>query len=103
RCAPPSSAHTYRLLLVKELFHRNTAPSHRIARQQIVLFVSSRETRLCRLFRLASSVFLFRFSHSPHLQLVAFRLRKLPSNRFVRQQQRNEIMVFFGDTVNTFF
>jgi len=55
----PSSAHTYRLLIFKELFSASRHAFYRASLfQQIVLFVSSREMRLCGNFSF-SSIFLF--------------------------------------------
>ena len=67
--AVPSSAHTYRLLIVKELFVALRSLRLRLLRRfayftlccQIVLFVSSRETRLCSFFPNPSTT-LFSFS-----------------------------------------
>ncbi|WP_211482449.1 hypothetical protein, partial [Collimonas sp. OK607] len=55
--ALPSNAHTYRLLIVKEpSTSRHQNPGSR--RCQIVLFVSSREMRLCGVSRFSSTTFL---------------------------------------------
>ena len=67
--AVPSSAHTYRLLIVKELFVALRSLRLRLLRRfayftlccQSVLFVSSRETRLCSFFPNPSTT-LFSFS-----------------------------------------
>ncbi|WP_217646048.1 hypothetical protein, partial [Collimonas sp. OK307] len=52
------NAHTYRLLIVKEpSTSRHQNPGSR--RRQIVLFVSSREMRLCGVSSFSSTTFLF--------------------------------------------
>ncbi|MCA1324027.1 hypothetical protein, partial [Herbaspirillum sp. alder98] len=53
----PLNAHAYRLLIFKDLFCRTASLSLRLRRQQIVLFVSSREMRLCGFYRIASTTF----------------------------------------------
>src|SRR5437899_7808457 len=55
----PSSAHTYRLLIVKEPPPPSRPDLRRSRRCQIVLFVSSREMRLCGV-SLFSSITIFR-------------------------------------------
>src|SRR5271165_6409149 len=71
--ALPSSAHTYRLLIFKELhpacFASRCFRCTSLRFQQIVLFVSSRETRLCGSFRFPSTTLFILFSKQ------TFRLR----------------------------
>src|SRR5438445_1823585 len=69
----PSSAHTYRLLIVKEPPPPSRPDLRRSRRCQIVLFVSSREMKLCGV-SLFSSITIFRklqnslpHFHLPHL------------------------------------
>ena len=65
--ALPSSAHTYRLLIFKELPLRSPRTFYfRAACRQIVLFVSSREMRLCSTFRFPSTALFSCFLKTSH-------------------------------------
>ena len=86
----PPSAHTYRLLIFKEL---QNSLSFRSAfrRLQIVLFAAAKKRNYVSFcdFRQAFRFNFFSFA--------------LLSNRFVRQQQRSEIMNCLSNFVNCYF
>ena len=84
--ALPSNAHTYRLLIVKEpSTSRHQNPGSR--RRQIVLFVSSREMRLCGVSSFSSTTFYyspknFLLPTSTSTRFVSLKLRSQNSPNF---------------------
>src|SRR5690606_36632963 len=89
--ALPSNAHTYRLLVFKEPVCQTFRPSLRS-----VVFVSSRETRLCGRFRFSSTSFLkirFKFSSKRRRQKTSTTQSKKPvslsENHLLQPPSRN--------------